>query len=272
MYRYGTISGAFAYGLFVTGTCNIAIGTYEAGKEAGCQVIDFGAGMVTVATLPFMDQPVVFESWSQSLHSLESGDVSTSAYYMGTVPNIVTLGTYGQIQTGRQWYNGEITDDEASQRLGSTGVLQLLGAKSVKLSRQTGTRSFASQMTPAEAARYRAYWQTKQSSPSSSRFQPRLDANVLVALPHEIGMGVLDLEVVDRLRFRDESLGNKGGMIIVAIDALVAGLQMFGGDPAAIAYVKRVALRRPDFEAACERQFPRRLRVVVEDANDFPFQ
>ena len=129
------VTGAFLYGFCITGPYNIGAGTCHIVKEMGCQAIDLGGGVVTCATMPFMDSPIVFDPWSDSLKALDQGYVSTGRYYVDTGANLVTAGTYGQLQTGYYWWNGNITDDEASKRFGGTAMMQFGGAY---LMQQTG--------------------------------------------------------------------------------------------------------------------------------------
>jgi len=129
------VGKAGVYGFCVTGPYNVVVGTGHVIKEMGCQAIDFGGGVVTGATMPFMDNPIVFEPWSDSLKALDSGYVSTGIYYRDAGANILTAGTYGQVQTGIYWWNGDLSDDEASQRFGGTAMMQFGGAY---LMQQTG--------------------------------------------------------------------------------------------------------------------------------------
>jgi hypothetical protein len=90
----------------------------------GCTAIDAGLGAVTIASMA-TGEPIVFEPWSSALKSMDNGDMTAGEYYANTLPNIATLGVYGQGRAVRQWWNGDITDDEMQQNVGGTAVLQI---------------------------------------------------------------------------------------------------------------------------------------------------
>jgi hypothetical protein len=127
------VGKAGSYGFFVTGPYNIAVGVKNIGQEIGSQAIDVGLGTVTAGSI-LVGKPVVFDSWSQSLKALENNQVSTAGYYGELSANIFSVGTYSQVQTLRAWWNGEITDNEASQRLGGTAMFQIVTARGMQQS------------------------------------------------------------------------------------------------------------------------------------------
>ena len=118
----------FGSGL-VQGGKNIVNGVINTAVEMKNTAVDVGHGAVTAASLLLCDEPVVFEAQSQALQALESNQISSSQYYWRFGETVLSFGTNEQARAAIQWWNGEITDNECSEIIGSTGFLQLAGAK-----------------------------------------------------------------------------------------------------------------------------------------------
>ncbi|MDD3588218.1 MAG: polymorphic toxin-type HINT domain-containing protein, partial [Thermoguttaceae bacterium] len=151
------------------GVANIVSGTAKTIGEMGCQVIDTGAGIITAGSMLVSDNPVVFEPWSNSLNALDQNNVSTGGYYGNFAANLVTVGVYSEVQASVQLYNGEITVDEASEIIGSTGVLQFVSARAIKgPTPKQSAKTFIDQMSSSEAKRYQKYWNDLKRAPEIS--------------------------------------------------------------------------------------------------------
>lgn len=123
IFRYPCVYvSAFCEGFFIDGPVNIATGVGNTVREVGCQGVDIVGGMHEVCT------GERWQNWSQAGQYFDQGG-SYGTYYRDFGGNVCTFGVYGQVQSGVQLYNGEITCDEASQRIGSAGLFQLGGAR-----------------------------------------------------------------------------------------------------------------------------------------------
>ncbi|MBQ9372660.1 MAG: hypothetical protein IJU03_10755, partial [Thermoguttaceae bacterium] len=77
-------------------------------------------------------------------------------YYIDSALNYATVGVYSEAEVALQWWNGEISDDEASGAIGATGVLQLAtawGMRSARTSRFQTNESFTSKTDLGKAVR-----------------------------------------------------------------------------------------------------------------------
>ncbi len=113
------------------GVVNIGNGLLTTGQELTYMTRDLGVGIYETGALVAGYHVDSSPSWSSAGQYLENGG-SVGAYYGNTAANLTTFGVYGQVQAGVQLYNGEISVDEASARIGSTGVLQLGGAAAIR--------------------------------------------------------------------------------------------------------------------------------------------
>ena len=144
------------------GAKNIAIGVKETVVETSLQAVDFGGGVITAASMIFSNDPVVFDPKSNALKALDKNDITTSEYYKDVALNAATLGGYSQVQAGIQLYNGEITNDEASKIIGTTGFFQGTMAFTMRsLPPKTGTMSIVEQVSPMKAGEFQTYCGSK---------------------------------------------------------------------------------------------------------------
>ena len=152
------------------------------------------------------DNPVVFEPWSNSLNALDQHNVSTGTYYGSIAANTFTFGVYSEVQAGVQLYNGEITVDEASEIIGSTGVLQYVSARAIKIQAQKqNATTFVDQMSPEEATRYNAYWESLKRPPETStpyNIVPQYKNEVRIAYTtfDKFGFRAFQYEIHDSVR------------------------------------------------------------------------
>jgi len=70
--------------------------------------------------------------YSSTGEAMQSGQLSMGQYYGHTALNMPLGGVPDLVQTGYQYYNGEITTDEASKRFGTAGVMGLGGAAGLR--------------------------------------------------------------------------------------------------------------------------------------------
>ena len=115
----------FAYGFFIEGPCNIGKGCYGAGKEICLTTVDAGGMTYEICS------GNRYKCKSGAGQYLEGGG-SCGVYYRDFGLNVGTLGVYGQCQAGYQCYNGEISWDECSERIGGAACFQLVGARAIK--------------------------------------------------------------------------------------------------------------------------------------------
>ncbi len=140
------VGKGFGSGL-LQGAVNIVNGVINTGKELGCQLIDVAGGVITAGSMLVSDNPIVFEPWSNSLKALDQHNVSTGGYYGNFAANVITVGVYSEVLTGIQWWNGEISDNEASEIIGSTGVMQYLTARAIARSSNSSASSHRSSIS-----------------------------------------------------------------------------------------------------------------------------
>ena len=124
------MSKAFVGGLG-QGFLNIGNGLLKTGKEITYQGRDIAVGSWEVGA-NLLGYNKRYSSWSESGNALESGSISYGGYYGHTSANVVTFGTWGQANTAYHYYQGNISATECSERMGSTGVLQLTSAYVMK--------------------------------------------------------------------------------------------------------------------------------------------
>ena len=114
----------FGNGLLQGGR-NIVNGAVNTAVEIKNTAIDIEHGAVTAASLLICDEPIVYEAQSQALQALESNRVSTSQFYWRFGETVFSFGTNEQLRAAIQWWNGEISDNECSEIIGSTAIMQL---------------------------------------------------------------------------------------------------------------------------------------------------
>ena len=108
------------------GGVNIGTGLYNFGSETALGAIDIGNSSVAVVLGERFSYRGYLTATGQAL---QNGQLTAGEYYYDFGANVVTFGAYGEWLTLSELYNGQITSDQASQRLGTAGVMQLCGAR-----------------------------------------------------------------------------------------------------------------------------------------------
>ncbi|MFZ9794576.1 MAG: polymorphic toxin type 37 domain-containing protein, partial [Gemmataceae bacterium] len=104
---------------------NIIHGVFNFGKETVLSDID-----VLNSTLAWASGER-YGYWgylSSTGNAIQNGNLTVGEYYHDAGANAVTFGTYGELLTLFELYYGQISLEQASERLGTTGALQLCGA------------------------------------------------------------------------------------------------------------------------------------------------
>jgi hypothetical protein len=108
------------------------VGAGRSLKEAGYGIVDAG-GMIMETALRKASADVRIGDFGSGAKALSRGDVELGSYYKANVLNLATAGTYGQMEATVEWSYGNISDDEFTERVGGTGVVQLGSAGFMKI-------------------------------------------------------------------------------------------------------------------------------------------
>jgi hypothetical protein len=122
---------------YVRGGANTIVGAGKLVKEMGAVIIDAQVGYLDVIQYQFTGETWHIGYASESSEILNSGEVSALEYEARLAANVLTFGTAAQVDAAIDYAQGEISDDEFTQRVGGVGVLQM--AASARATRPTGS-------------------------------------------------------------------------------------------------------------------------------------
>lgn len=115
----GKVWGGFGSGA-AHGVANVGRGVANTATQVAYQAADAANDVADIAGLPHY-HGCLSDLGNASMHS----NFDMTSYYASTGANIASFGVYGEIQTLSQLANGEISMDQASQQLGTMGLMQL---------------------------------------------------------------------------------------------------------------------------------------------------
>ena len=118
------------------GGVNIGTGLYNFGSETALGAIDIGNSSVAVVLGERFSYRGYLTATGQAL---QNGQLTAGEYYYDFGANVLTFGAYGEWLALSELYKGQITSDQASQRLGTAGVMQLCGARVMRGNGPRGT-------------------------------------------------------------------------------------------------------------------------------------
>ncbi len=121
------VSKAFVGGLG-QGVVNTGKGLGNMGKEIALGVVDMHVAQWEIAG-NLAGANWRFDTYSNLGQASQQSDFSYVNHAGRTGAAVVTVGTSEQVITGYEWSQGMITDDEASERFGSTAVVQYVGGR-----------------------------------------------------------------------------------------------------------------------------------------------
>lgn len=109
------------------GAQNIGIAAKNTVVEVTTSAVDTLG--VTAEIVGLVDR---YDVKSNTGKAIESGELSIGQYYGETAANMVTAGVYDEVKATVEYANGDLTDDEYSQRMAMGAMANVLGARGLR--------------------------------------------------------------------------------------------------------------------------------------------